>query len=68
MSPKQGSHQKYTLLFICHIILFAVIDGELTIVGLSSSSTLVITFINALAYINNKINGSYYCKYHNDIV
>ena len=31
----------------------AVIDGELPIGGLSSSSALVITFINALAFINN---------------
>ena len=31
----------------------AVIDGELPIGGLSSSSSLIITFINALAFINN---------------
>ena len=31
----------------------AIIDGELPIGGLSSSSSLVITFINALAFINN---------------
>lgn len=30
----------------------AVIDGELPIGGLSDSSTMVITFINALAYLN----------------
>ncbi len=35
----------------------AIIDGELPIGGLSSSSTLIITFINALAFINNiKLN------------
>ncbi len=35
----------------------AIIDGELPIGGLSSSSSLVITFINALAFINNiKLN------------
>ena len=33
--------------------MLAVIDGELPIGGLSSSSALVITFINALAFINN---------------
>ena len=31
----------------------AIIDGELPIGGLSSSSSIVITFINALAFINN---------------
>ena len=31
----------------------AIIDGELPIGGLSSSSSLIITFINALAFINN---------------
>lgn len=31
----------------------AIIDGELPIGGLSSSSSLLITFINALAFINN---------------
>ena len=31
----------------------AIIDGELPIGGMSSSSSLVITFINALAFINN---------------
>lgn len=31
----------------------AVIDGELPIGGMSSSSSLVITFVNALAFINN---------------
>lgn len=31
----------------------AIIDGELPIGGISSSSSLVITFINALAFINN---------------
>lgn len=30
----------------------AIIDGELPIGGMSSSSSLVITFINALAFIN----------------
>ena len=33
--------------------LSAIIDGELPIGGLSSSSSLIITFINALAFINN---------------
>lgn len=31
----------------------AIVDGELPIGGLSSSSSLLITFINALAFINN---------------
>ncbi len=31
----------------------AIIDGELPVGGMSSSSSLVITFINALAFINN---------------
>ena len=31
----------------------AIIDGELPIGGLSSSAALIITFINALAFINN---------------
>ena len=31
----------------------AVIDGELPIGGLSSSASLIITFINALAFLNN---------------
>lgn len=33
--------------------IVAIIDGELPIGGLSSSSSLIITFINALAFINN---------------
>ena len=31
----------------------AIIDGELPIGGLSSSSSLIITFINAIAFINH---------------
>lgn len=33
--------------------LSAIIDGELPIGGLSSSGTMIITFINALAFLNN---------------
>lgn len=51
--PLRGACIELNNRYPLRIGLSAVIDGELPIGGLSSSSSLIITFVNALAFINN---------------
>lgn len=51
--PLRGATIELNNRYPLRVGMSAVIDGELPIGGLSSSSALMITFINALAFINN---------------
>ena len=51
--PLRGATIEFNNRYPLRFGLSAIIDGELPIGGLSSSSSLIITFINALAFINN---------------
>ncbi len=51
--PLRGATIELSNRYVLRLGLSAVIDGELPIGGLSSSSSLIITFINALAFIND---------------
>ena len=51
--PLRGATIELSKRYPLRFGLSALIDGELPIGGLSSSSALIITFINALAFLNN---------------
>ena len=51
--PLRGATIELSNKYLLRYGMSAIIDGELPIGGMSSSSSLVITFINALAFINN---------------
>ena len=51
--PLRGATIELSNRYPLRIGMSAVIDGELPIGGLSSSSSLIITFINSLAFIND---------------
>lgn len=51
--PLRGACIELNNMYPLRYGISAIIDGELPIGGLSSSSSLIITFINALAFINN---------------
>ena len=51
--PLRGANLELNKRYNLRFGLSAIIDGELPIGGLSSSSSLLITFINALSFINN---------------
>lgn len=51
--PLRGAVIELSNRYALRFGISAVIDGELPIGGLSSSSSLIITFVNALAFVNN---------------
>ena len=51
--PLRGADIELSNRYALRFGILAVIDGELSIGGLSSSSSLIITFVNVLAFVND---------------